>query len=122
MDKQIARGSNRQGRALLLLIALLPTAAISSSVFRITFERSQVGCETIPEYEQYHSVTYEKTGATPQTAGCHRLAANSVVKPLEQNGNAKIAGVEVPVGLYEVTVGDHAVRLWLSPSAVFAEN
>jgi hypothetical protein len=122
MDNEPARAPSSQNRTVFLLAALMPAAAISAGLYRITPERSQVGCETIPEYEQYHGVTYEKTGAVPQTQGCYRLNANSEAKPLAPTGKAKIAGEDVTVALYEVVVDGKWRRVWLAPGAVVSSN
>jgi hypothetical protein len=105
----------------ILLLAL--TDHVSSAVqLRVTPARSQIACETVQEYENYHSSTYEKDGARPRTPGCYRLPPNSVLKDLMQLADAKISGNQVPVSLYEVTLDEKKRRVWLSPSGVVTVN
>lgn len=106
----------------MLLELALFTAMIqqqSAAELRVTHGKAQVGCETVPEFEQYHSVSYEKEGATPQTKGCFRLAPGVPVKALGNKAKAHmLTGDLIDVEQYEAAVGGKTCQLWLPNSAL----
>jgi hypothetical protein len=107
---------------LLIFLAFIQQPAMqpaSPTQVKVTAGSSQVGCETKEEFRHYHQSTYEKDGAIPSVAGCHRLPRGSALKELGESDHVDLGFPNyVPLDRYEVIFEGKTLKLWLSPSSV----
>jgi hypothetical protein len=108
-----------------MVFALVLAAAVqiqpSSVAVQITAHNSQVGCDTIANFEVYNQASHAKA-AYGMTNGCRALPGGTRLIPVGDRKTANLAGNNIPVQLYRVEGQfispdkKEPLVLWLTPS------